>query len=185
MIGSSHGPCTMKGSSNTGASGLSAATRAAVPLRSSSRVGIEAEPASASRTAEPSIFTSSTVTVPWLNFSPTAILSNGVRPVRNSPPPDNGRRSSRRSNCSTLRPRSAPFCPTRLAVPFKVRVTASTLSPLPSTAKDRLPLPSIRCSANNWPRQLSRSTSVNCSWDLTSTPASKLASVSEPLITPP
>ena len=142
-----------------------------MPLRSSSRVGIEAEPASASRTAEPSIFTSSTVTVPWVIFNVIAILSKGVRPVRNSLPPDSGRRSSRRSNCSTLRPASAPFSPIRLAVPFRVRVTASTLSPLPSTAKDMLPVPSSRCSPNSWPRQLSRSTSENCNCDFTSTPA--------------
>ena len=47
MIGSSHEPCTMNGSSNGVAPGFGGVTRAAVPFRSSSRAGIEAEPASA------------------------------------------------------------------------------------------------------------------------------------------
>ena len=60
MIGSSHEPWTMNGSSNGVAPGLGGATRAAVPFRSSSRAGIEAEPTSPRTTAAPSIFTSST-----------------------------------------------------------------------------------------------------------------------------
>src|SRR5262249_43214682 len=58
MTGSSHGPWTMKGSSKLGsrAAGPVAplVSRLAVPFRSSSRAGIEAEPVSASPTAEPS-----------------------------------------------------------------------------------------------------------------------------------
>ena len=119
MIGSSQEPCTMNGSSNGRCAGLGAATSAAVPLRSSSRVGIEAEPASASRTAGPVDLHVVDVDRALSIFSATAILSKGVRPVRKSPPPDSGRRSSRRSNCSTLRPASAPSAPVRLAVPFK------------------------------------------------------------------
>ena len=46
-----------------------------------------------------------------------------MRPLRNSPPPDKGRRSNRRSNCSTFNPASAPFDPVKVAVPFNVWVT--------------------------------------------------------------
>ena len=47
---------------------LGGATSAAVPFKSSSRAGIDAEPASARTTAAPSIFTSSTVTVPLVDL---------------------------------------------------------------------------------------------------------------------
>ena len=104
IIGSSHEPCTKKGSSNGVAPVRVAVTSAAVPLRSRSRAGIEAEPASASFTARPSIFISCTVAMPFTIFSVDAILSYGVRPVRKSPPPESGRRSSRRSSCSTSSP---------------------------------------------------------------------------------
>src|SRR5262249_9106520 len=50
MIGSSHDPCTMKGSSNAGAAVplVEIESRLAVPLRSRSRAGIETEPPDAS-----------------------------------------------------------------------------------------------------------------------------------------
>ena len=70
--------------------------------------------------------------------------SNGVRPVRKSPLPDSGRRSSRRSNCSTLMPASAPLWALRLAVPVSVLVTASTDAPDPSILSAMLPRPSSR-----------------------------------------
>ena len=56
MIGSSQEPCTMKGRAKGGVPARSGVTSAAVPVRSSSRCGIEAEPASASCTAGPSDF---------------------------------------------------------------------------------------------------------------------------------
>ena len=96
---------------------------AAVPLRSNSRSGIEAEPLTASFTDVPSTVMSSTAAMPLVIFKFITILSNGVRPLRNSPPPERGRRSSRRSNCSTLSPASAPLRPVRVASPLSVRVT--------------------------------------------------------------
>ena len=67
-----------------------AASRLAVPLRSKSRAGIDAEPASASRTAGPSMRTSSTIAVPCEILIVTVSFSNGVRPLRKSPPPASG-----------------------------------------------------------------------------------------------
>ncbi len=62
----------MNGSSNEGTAALVPParldSRLAVPLRSRSRVGIETEPPSATRTTGPSMRTSSTVAVPWLIF---------------------------------------------------------------------------------------------------------------------
>ena len=84
MIGSSHRPCTTNGNSNTGGSSALAATSAAVPFRSRSRSGIEAEPPSARRIAPPSSRTSSTLAVPSAMRSVTLSFSNGVRPRRKS-----------------------------------------------------------------------------------------------------
>ena len=129
-IGSSHEPCTTNGSSNGGVSATLATASAATPRKSKSRPGIEAEPARPSRTFERSRLTFSTVATPSVILNPAVSFSNGVRPLRKSPVPDSGRRSSRRSNCSTFQPTSAPCRPARLTVPFKVRVSASTLLPL-------------------------------------------------------
>ena len=74
-IGSSHDPCTIKGSSKGVAPGRAGATSAAVPFRSSSRSGTDAVPANASLTAAPSMVTSSTVTVPFAIFSAIEIFS--------------------------------------------------------------------------------------------------------------
>ena len=109
-------PCTTKGKSNS----LSVAveTKVAMPLRSRSRVGNEAWPATASRTEGPSICMSSTETMPLSTLRLMASWSNGVRPLRKSPLPESGRRSSRRSNCSTLMPVSAPDAALSVAVPL-------------------------------------------------------------------
>ena len=80
--------------------------------------------------------------------------SNGVRPVRKSPLPDSGRRSRRRSNCSTLMPASAPLWALKLAVPLSVLVTANTEEPDPSILSAMLPRPSSRRMPKTWARQL-------------------------------
>ena len=108
-----------------------------------------------------------------------------MRPLRNSPPPDSGRRSSRLSSCSTFTPESEPFSATRLAVPLNVWVSASTLPPAASTANTSVPLPSIRRMPNRSRRQLSKSTLPNCNCDLISAPAEERASPRDPRSTPP
>jgi hypothetical protein len=68
MIGSSHGPCTMKGNSKAGTAAFAPLAetdkRLAVPRRSSSRAGIDAEPVNARPTLGPSMRTSSTFATP-------------------------------------------------------------------------------------------------------------------------
>ena len=85
MIGSSWEPCTMKGSSNSGAAALGplAATdsRLAVLLRSSPRSGIDAEPDSARPTFGSSMRTSSTLATPCTILRLTLSVSNGVLPI--------------------------------------------------------------------------------------------------------
>ena len=184
-IGSSQGPCTTNGSSNGGGARSAVAASAATPCRSKSRAGMEAEPDRPSRTFEPSRLTFSMVAMPSLILRSAVSFSNGVRPLRKSPVPDSGRRSSRRSNCSTFQPTSEPCRPVRLAVPFRVRVSAITLLPAASSVTATSPRPSMR---RNWkmsPRHCSRSTSMNCSCDLNSAPASDAASATVPLSTPP
>src|SRR5712672_1725664 len=178
---SSQVPMTPKGSSK--ATSFGPLSRLALPLRSRSRAGIEAAPVSAIFTAAPSTLASSTLTAPFAILSTILSRSNGVRPLRTSPP-DNGRRSSRRSTCSTLMPVNAPPWAVTLTVPASVRVRFMTLPPAPSSRKLTLPLPSRRRSPNSSRRQDSRSTSENCISDLTSAPVSDLAIASDPLIRP-
>src|ERR1700716_1328932 len=52
-------------------------------------------------------------------FRLTVSVSYGVLPVRNSPPPESGRRSMRLSNCSTLKPAIAPLRLFRPAGPVR------------------------------------------------------------------
>ena len=94
--------------------------RLAVPLRSRSRAGIDAEPVNARPTLGPSMRTSSTFAMPCVILRLTVSFSKGVLPVRNSPPPESGRRSRRLSNCSTLKPAIAPLRLVRLAVPLSL-----------------------------------------------------------------
>src|SRR5215204_2405220 len=181
MSGSSQRPRTTNGSSKA----AEAPARLARPFRSRSRAGIEAEPSSARRTVGPSSLTSSMPAVPSTTFTAIASRSKGVRPPRNSPAPDSGRRSRRRNNCSTLTPVTAPLAAVRLPEPLMVRVSASTSLPPASSARATLPRPSSRRTPNTALMQLSRSTSVNCSCAFRSAPRSDLASPRAPLSTPP
>ena len=175
MTGSSQGPCTMNGSSNEGTPALALParldSRLAVPLRSRSRAGIEAEPPSATRTAGPSMRTSSTVAVPWLIFRLT--VSELV-----------GRLAA--AEFTAARKRPALDAPEQLLdiepgdralAAGQVGGAVQRLGQLVdagaelSSAKASVPLPSRRRIPNISPRQRSRSTSENCSCALKSAPA--------------
>ncbi len=125
MIGSLHEPCTMKGSSKMGGKAvLLVDNKLAVPRRSSSRSGMDAEPLNPRPTAAPVIRTSSTLAMPSTILRFTVRVSYGVFPMRKSPRPESGLRSMRLSSCSTLKPAIAPFRLDRAAVPFKPLVNA-------------------------------------------------------------
>ena len=183
MIGSSQLPCTKNGSSNVGGAALSF-SRLAVPLRSSSRAGMEARPLRARRTLAPIKRPSSRFAVPSEIRNAIASCSKAVRPLRKSALPASGRRSSRRRSCSTSKPVSAPWFAARVTVPFIVRASANTLRPSASSSSDRSPLPSRRWKPNNSVRLVSRSTLVSRTCERSCAPVFVLAIATEPLIKP-
>ncbi|CEG07139.1 hypothetical protein BN961_00520 [Afipia felis] len=182
--GSSHGPCTTNGNWNSGGAPF-AAFSAAVPFRSYSREGIEASPVSVTRVAGPSSAMSSACAMPSLMVTAIRSVSNGVVPLRKLPVPDNGRRSSRRSNCSMLKPESAPSCAVSTALPSSVCVSAKALAPCASSVRLRSPRPRSERMSNSSAPPASRSTSVNPNCALTLAPSSIRLTESEPLAMPP
>ncbi len=87
ITGSSQRPCDYNGRFEGLAVGA-AETSVATPFRSRSRGGIEASPSSASCTVGPRRSTFSTVALPLAIFTCTLSVSKGVRPLRNSLPPE-------------------------------------------------------------------------------------------------
>ena len=113
ISGSSHGPCTTNGSSK-----VVAAVRCGGADQARDAFEIEIAGGDGGRCRRVRV-SPPRLRASWSrrrrfrsrSCSDTAILSNGVRPLRNSLPPDSGRRSSRRNSCSRLIPVSAPLPP--------------------------------------------------------------------------